>query len=164
MSPRIAFGNSVFLAKDVWLNIVDYDSRSEAGIIFGDGCSIGRRSVISAKNCICLERDVLLAPSVLLMDHNHEYSDPDLPIREQGTTLGGRIIIGRNCWLGYGAAIVCDKDEIILGRNTIVGAHSVVTKSFPPFSVVVGAPARLVRRFDKGSGTWVKVNDGIGAE
>ena len=157
MSPRIAFGNSVFLAKDVWLNLVDYGSRSDAGIILGDGSSIGRHSVISAKNQILLEADVLLAPSVLIMDHNHNYSDPDVPIRDQGATAGGTITIGRNCWLGYGCAVLCNRGDLVLGRNTIVGANSVVTQSFPPFSVVAGAPAQLIRRFDEKSRQWIKV-------
>jgi acetyltransferase-like isoleucine patch superfamily enzyme len=156
MSADISLGEDVYLAPDVWLNVVDSAGSQGPKIVLGRGCKIGRRSTISSRNQVTLEADVLLAPSVLIMDHNHEFSDVGRPIHEQGVTEGGRIFIGRNCWLGHGAVIVSNRGELVLGRNSVVGANAVVTRSFPPFSVIAGNPSRLLRTFDQQKQEWVR--------
>jgi acetyltransferase-like isoleucine patch superfamily enzyme len=154
----ISLGEHIYLARDVWLNVTE--GTSQPKIILGNGCKIGRRSTISARNRIHLEEDVLTAPAVLLMDHNHTYSDIATPIHAQGVTPGGSITIGRNCWLGVGCVILSGDRHLKIGRNSVVGANAVVTQSFPDFSVIAGNPARLVRLYDPQTQQWIKPNAG----
>lgn len=162
-SRYIDLGDETYIARDVWLSIVGQSHDTDAPrakIVLGKRCKIGRRSVISSKNLILLEDDVLLGPSVLIMDHNHEYSDPSIPIHAQGVSEGGRIVIGRNCWLGYGSVISCARGELVVGQNSVIGANSVVTKSFPPFSVIAGNPAKLLKSYDPQSDRWLRATEG----
>lgn len=156
VAPGISIGNSVIIRNHAWINTFDLDD-SESGIkiVIEDRCVINAQSVISAKNSIHIESDVMVSACSLVMDHNHAYENTGLPIRSQGPTPGGTIRIEQGCWIGHGAAIVCNQGELVLGRNSVVAANALVTRSFPPNSVIVGNPARLARQFDYAKGIWV---------
>lgn len=151
----IAIGNLVQLRKDAWLNIAVAPTTNAPLIVLEDGCKIGSRTVISAKNRVSLGRGTIVAQSVLIMDHNHAFEDVTIPIGEQGTTEGGTIRIEPGCWIGFGAAIICSQGELVIGRNSVVGANALVTRSVPPFSVVTGNPARVVKHYDPKQKKWV---------
>jgi acetyltransferase-like isoleucine patch superfamily enzyme len=69
-------------------------------------------------------------------------------------TPGGTIRIEEGCWIGYGAAVVCSRDEVVIGRGSVIGANSVITRSVPAYSVVVGNPGRIVKQYDPISKNW----------
>ena len=154
LAHRIKLGSSVTIRKDAWINILP-EASGDLNIVIDDNCCVAARSIISAKNHIHLERDVILAPSVLIMDHNHAFQDVIRPIRDQGPTDGGTIRIGQGCWIGHGAAIISNKGELSLGHHCVVAANAVVTRSFPPNSVIFGNPARVVKQFDPVEQVWV---------
>jgi acetyltransferase-like isoleucine patch superfamily enzyme len=151
----IQLGDRVILGREVWLNIPNVSICNERAIIIENGCGIGRRSVISAKNQIHIMQNTIFAPGVLIMDHNHAFDDVTVPIARQPMTHGGTIRIEEGCWIGFGAAIICSKGDLVIGRNSVVGANSVVSRSVPPYSVVAGNPARIVKQYDPEKKTWV---------
>lgn len=156
MSHRIAIGNDVEIDRSAWVYVSSAAPEAdEPALVIGNHCYIARYTQIAARNRIELERDVILSANALIVDHLHAYEDVSRPIRDQGVTEGGRIRIGQGCWIGHGAAIVCDRGELELGRNCVVGANAVVTKSFPANSVIAGNPARVVRQFDAAKHAWV---------
>jgi virginiamycin A acetyltransferase len=105
------------------------------GVYIGPGCHLG---------LVHLERDVLLGAGVHVSSGPHTHgTDPSVPIRDQP----GRprlVRIGAGTWIGSNSIILAD-----VGRDTIVGAGSVVTHPLPDRVVAVGAPARIVRRRDQ---------------
>ena len=149
-APYISFGNNISIGKDCWINVPFEASKPVKGqpiIKFHDGTVIGRRCTISGINHIEIGKKVLFGPSVFITDHSHEFENPMQPIIDQGVTEGGTIIIEEGCWFGHNSAVVTHRGrEIRIGKNTIVGANAVVTKSCPPNSVLVGIPGRNVGR------------------
>ena len=151
---RISIGNSVSLRKDVWLNVATEDHTGEPVIVIDDNCSIGYGSMISAKNRIHLEHDVLIGQQVTMIDHNHAYEDIMKPIANQGITEGGRIRIGQGSWIGRGSAIICTRGELTIGRHCVVSVNSMVTRSIPDYCVVFGSPATIIRQYDPETRAW----------
>lgn len=163
-TERIRLGNCVTIQKDVVLHAQVSDAGgTDPTIIIEDHCVIARRSHIAARNCIHIERGVMLSASVFIQDNSHVYTDVSIPIRDQGMSEGGQIRIGEGSWIGQHAAIICEKGELTLGRNCVVGANAVVTRSAPPYSVLAGNPARIIKQFDPVKGVWV-LGSGAGVE
>ncbi len=153
-SPRISIGDSVGIGMHAWLSIATEDPTGEPIIVIEDKCQIAARSIISALNRVHLERGVAIAQSVIIQDHNHAYEDITKPLLEQGITAGGRIRIGQGTWVGHGAAIICPRGELTIGRNCVIAANSVVMRSIPDYSVAAGYPATVIRQYDPETGTW----------
>lgn len=86
---------------------------------------------------IYIGKSVYIAPNVGIITANHDINNLDKHVD------GNAVVIGDECWIGMNAVIL---PGIVLGNKTIVGAGSVVTKSFPNgHGVVVGNPARLIK-------------------
>jgi acetyltransferase-like isoleucine patch superfamily enzyme len=96
--------------------------------------------------------DVIFGPSVLVMDHAPAATGAGDQVQKSD---GGTIRIEEECWIGFGTVIVCERGELVIGRHSVVGANSVITKSIPPYSVVTGNPARIVKQYDLSQNQWV---------
>ena len=106
--------------------------------------------------------DVLFATNVNITDGFHGFSRVDIPYKYQPMERIAAIVIERGCWIGQNVVIT---PGVTVGEQSIVGANSVVTSSIPPFSIVMGAPARVVKRWDHGTGKWRSVATAeVGAE
>jgi acetyltransferase-like isoleucine patch superfamily enzyme len=153
---RIKLGNSVQIKKDAILDVLaPPEEDGQPVIVVDDRTSIDARCHISARNCIHIEQDVMIAQSALITDHGYAGEDRATPACGQGAREGGRIRIGQGSWIGRGAAILSTQGELELGRNCVVAANAVVTRSFPAYSVLVGNPAKVIRQFDPARGVWV---------
>jgi acetyltransferase-like isoleucine patch superfamily enzyme len=116
----------------------------------GDGCSIGRGSLLVAHESIHIGDDVFMAPYCYITDQNHTYTDLDTPIGRQWPR-NNPVSVGDGCWIGARCVIL---PGTRLGRHVTVAAGSVVRGEFPDYCVIGGTPARLLRRYDPEFG-WV---------
>ncbi len=153
-ASRISLGNSVSLREYAWLSVATEDPSGEPTIVLEDNCHVGFGSIISAKNRVYLERDVLVGQMVLIVDHNHAYEDINVPVIDQGITEGGTVRIGQGSWIGHGASIICPRGELTIGRNCVIAANSMVVRSIPDYSVAAGSPATIIRQYDPEKQAW----------
>ncbi len=152
---HIQIGKGVIIAKHAWLHISDLPNRKAPAIILEDGCGVQRRCTIAVRNQVHIERNTIFGPGALVTDHAFAFADEALPDDDSLAPRGGRIRIEQGCWIGYGAAIVCEQGDLVIGRHSIIGANSVVTKSVPAYSIVSGNPGRVVKQYDFTSKRWV---------
>ncbi len=140
---------------DIYVHPVDRGSR-EFIIQIGNHVHIGRNNIIGARKRIILEDHVLLGPHVMIGDHSHQYEDVAVPIKLQDVTEGGPIRIERDSWIGANVFIL---PQVTIGRHAVVGANSVVNRDIPPYSVAVGAPARVIKQYDFERKEWVRLDE-----
>lgn len=87
-------------------------------------------------------KHVMMGPEVLIYTQNHDFSRTDIPMDQQGWSKERPVVIEDDVWIGSRVTIL---PGVIIGRGSIVGASAVVTKSFPPYSVIAGNPASVVK-------------------
>src|SRR5579859_1274358 len=160
--PCIAIGARTVIHARAWLTVpvcAGSLSHHEPIIVIGSGCSIGQDCGISAIYRVTVGKDVLMGPRVWITDHNHEYRDVSLAVMAQGVTRGGWVVIEDNVWIATGAVIIGARG-LRIGIGSVVGANAVVTADVPPHSMVVGNPARVVKRYDPAFHQWVGTTTG----
>lgn len=118
------------------------------GAFFGDGrnIEIGEYSGIGVNckvpNDIKIGDNVMMAPNVIVLNSKHNFDRTDIPMVHQGSTKLVTPIIEDDVWIGTNSIIL---PEVTLKKGTIVAAGSIVTKTFPQYSIIGGNPARLIR-------------------
>ena len=150
---NITIGDNVQISYKTWLAAVPLNKDIKARLVIGSGCVIGHFNHIYATNEIIIEENVLIADKVYISDNLHEYENVHIPIIKQGIKQLNKVIIGTGSWIGENVCIMgCS-----IGKNCVIGANSVVTKDIPDYCVVVGAPAKIIKRYCLKTNTWEKI-------
>ncbi|WP_138475985.1 acyltransferase [Dyadobacter bucti] len=118
---------------------------------------IGENSLIGLGNVIIgpvkIGNNVILAQNIVASGLNHNYTDIEQPIHKQGVSVAP-IVIGDDCWIGANTVITAG---VTIGKHSVVAAGAVVTKDIPPYSVAVGNPSRVIKKYDETQKEWVKI-------
>lgn len=124
-------------------------------LFIGEGTIIAPYCHISGtQNNIIIGREVGIADRVFISTTHHRYDDITKPIKSQGFISRGDVVIDDECWIGIGSSIL---SGVNIGKHSVIGANSVVTHNIPPYSVAVGNPARVIKRYNSTKKRWINV-------
>ena len=156
MTPEfISIGKNVLIWDDARIEGIS----SYAGtnftphIIIEDGVTFQQRCHITAANTLLIGKNTTILFDVMVTDIDHEYQILSVPIINQPLIIK-QTRIGDNCFIGSGAKIQAGS---ILGKHCVVGANAVVRGVFADYSVIVGIPAKVIKRYDEKKKIWLKI-------
>ena len=149
---NIEIANDVFIKSGGWLACLPLCGNPSPTLSIANGCRIGHFCHIYATNRIEIQSSVLLADKIYITDNSHSYNNIEIPILAQPIKQLAPVIIGEGSWIGEHVSIL----GASIGKHCVIGANSVVTKDIPDYSIAVGVPAKVIKRYDSSMKTWIK--------
>lgn len=139
----ISVGSGVIMNDGIMLTA--WPHLGDPSITIGDNCSFGAFNHITCINRIEIGRGVLTGKWVTITDNSHGETDRttmEIPPAQRPHTSKGPVIIEDDVW-------ICEKATILpgvrIGKGAVVAANAVVTKDVPPYCVVAGIPAVVIK-------------------
>lgn len=131
----------------------DAEVRPGAYVVFCSRVHLGRRVVVrpgcmlfsDPEGFITIEDDVMMGGGVHIYVSNHQFSNPNIPIIDQGSYKFSHVILRKGCWIGANVIIL---PGVEIGENAVVGAGSVVSRDVPPRTLALGNPAKFVKNIE----------------
>lgn len=150
---NICIGDKVIIQHRTWLASLPLTGERSSELVIKDGCIIGHYNHIYSTKSIIINKNVLTADRVYISDNIHGYEDINIPILKQTVKQMGKVEIGEGSWLGENVCVI----GASIGKHCVIGANSVVTKDIPDYSVAVGSPARVIKRYNFDEQKWVRI-------
>src|SRR3546814_8026930 len=153
---RIFHGDDFTILEHAFLSVVHAVETVPPPLRIGNGSRIGRFAHIACVGDIDIGPEVLTAERIFIGDTYHGYEDPTAPIIAQPMARPEPVRIERGAFLGIGSVVLMG---VTVGEHAFVGAGAVVTRDVAPRTLVVGNPARAVRRWDDEAGAWLAIDE-----
>lgn len=150
----IQIGENVVFQSMAWLLALKQDN-IEPKLIVEEGSIIGRFAHIVALRKVSIGKNVLMADKVYISDNIHEYKDITKPIMHQPILFKSEVEIGENSWIGENVSIIGAK----IGKHCVIGANAVVSKDIPDYTIAVGSPAKVIKKFNHDTKEWEQLKD-----
>lgn len=132
---------SVVLGRKTQIRRYSTLEADEGQIVMGDRCSVNSFCILNGYGGLEIGNDVRIASHAVILSSSHRHDAPDLPINSQGI-LAEKTVIGDGVWIGAHAVI---RGGVRIGSHSIVGAGAIVTRDVPPYAIVAGVPARVIK-------------------
>jgi acetyltransferase-like isoleucine patch superfamily enzyme len=121
-----------------------------------DNCYIGRNNFFTVGKKMVIRQYCIFGNECSFLSSDHIFDDPLVPYASSGATGDAEIYIGVNTWLGHGVTVL---GGVRVGHGCVVGARTLLNRDVPPFSLVVGNPGRIIKRFDFDRYQWVPAEE-----
>lgn len=141
-SEGLNFGDYVTIGRGVMIRPSSYYGGDYGiGLTMGEHSSIGPYGYVGCSGRITIGKNVMLGPKCSLFAENHVFSDTESTIKSQGVQQKG-IIIEDDCWIGSNVTIL---DGVTIGRGSVIGAETLVTKDIPVGSIIVDKRNKCIK-------------------
>jgi acetyltransferase-like isoleucine patch superfamily enzyme len=154
-SNGIFIGKNVYIRKNGWLAAVPLNNKLKSKLVIGDGTYVGNFCHFYATSSIQIGKNVLFADKVYLSDNMHSYEDITKPVIHQPVKQLAHVNIGDGAWIGENVCII----GASVGRNSVIGSNAIVNKDIPDYCVAVGAPARIIKKYNFETKQWQKTDE-----
>jgi acetyltransferase-like isoleucine patch superfamily enzyme len=153
----ISLGDNSYIGPEGWLCAYDSypysNQKFEPQILIGNDVFIGSYATITGINKIIIEDGVETGDFIFISDHTHSLTpEENISVRKRRLYSRGYVKIGAYTALGIHVTIL---PGVTLGKYCVVGANSVVTHSFPDYSIIMGNPGVLVKSYSMEDKKWV---------
>jgi acetyltransferase-like isoleucine patch superfamily enzyme len=153
---NISIGHHSAICEHSSINVQQVKN-DDFAIKIGNNCYLGHRCFISSGDSVILKDFVTTARDCKILGSSHVVSDPLLPYITTGITHNCLIEIGVNCFLGTSVMV---NGNVKIGHGSVIGANSFINnEDIPPFSMVVGNPSRIIKRYDMKLEKWVNAKN-----
>lgn len=151
---NIKIGNNSCISEGTWLN-VNHRNLKEISIHIKDNCYIGKQNFFSSGKLIFINDYTLTAIGCKFIGSSHIINDPGIPYLSAGTYDRDIIEVGVNCFFGANSIVL---GNVKVGHGSVIGSNSLVMNDIPPFSIVVGNPARVIKRYSFSKKKWLAIS------
>lgn len=145
----ISIGKNVSLGRRSCITAWDKGSITKPRISIGDNTDIGDDCHITSTNNISIGDNVLFGKKITVTDNSHgrcdNYDELCMHPSSREVFSKGEVIIKNNVWVGDKVTVL---SGVTLGEGCIIGANSVVTCDIPSYSIAVGIPAKVIKKFN----------------
>jgi acetyltransferase-like isoleucine patch superfamily enzyme len=114
---------------------------NQGRIRIGQRAYLSRWVTVGAVELVEIGDFALIGPGCYITDADHRFEDPVVPVPSQGMSVKGPTVLEDNVWLGANVVVT---SGVRIGRRSVIGANSVVTRDIPEFSIAAGIPAKVV--------------------
>ena len=151
----VHIGDNVNIFAGGWIQTIpEYrQDKFEPELTIGDGTYIGHRCHIIICDKMSIGKDVTIADNVYITDNLHGFEDISCGVMPQPLKVPGPVSIEDEAWIGER---VCIMPNVSIGKHSVIGANSVVTKDIPEYCVAAGVPAKVIKRYNKDKNEWEK--------